>query len=215
MTLRAGLAPAIERASAGEPPRRIGVLGGTFDPPHIGHLVVAQEALHQLGLDRVVFMPAAVPPHKRDRSITDGSIRLEMLRAAVAGVPAFEVSEMELERSGPSYTADTLTELAERRPGSELFLILGADQANEVHTWCQPDTIWRLAHLVVFRRAGEDLGVDRSGSKGQLTEIEIPRLDISSTEIRRRVPEREPVRFLVSEGVLNVIEREGLYRSGS
>lgn len=196
----------------------IGVFGGTFDPPHIGHLVVAQEALHQLGLDRVLFVPAAVPPHKRDRNITDGGIRLEMLRAAIAGVPQFEVSEMELQRSGPSYTADTLVELAESYPDAELFLILGADQANETHTWHEPETIRRLAHLVVFRRAGEDPGVEGGGSAGGagggLTEIEIPRLDISSTELRRRVAEGEPVRFLVAEGVLNVIQREGLYRPG-
>lgn len=190
---------------------KLGVFGGTFDPPHIGHLVVAQEVLHQLGLDRVLFMPAAVPPHKRDRTITEGRVRLEMLRAAVAGIPGFEVSEAELEREGASYTAHTLETLAGTHPDAELFLILGADQANEVHTWYEPDTIHRLAHLVVFRRAGEDV-TTRAGSGG-ITEIEIPRLDISSTRIRRRAAAGEPIRFLVPEGALNVIEREGLYKA--
>ncbi|HSH46712.1 MAG TPA: nicotinate-nucleotide adenylyltransferase [Longimicrobiales bacterium] len=192
---------------------KLGIYGGTFDPPHLGHLVVAQEALHQLGLDRLLFVPAAVPPHKRDRGITDGRIRLEMLRAAVAGVPGFEVSELELERDGPSYTADTLRQLGEAHPGAGLYLVLGADQANELHTWREPDVIHKLARLVVFRRAGEHPEI-RPGDGEPPLEIEVPRLDLSSTIIRRRVRDREPIRFLVPDAVREVVERQGLYREG-
>lgn len=190
---------------------KLGIYGGTFDPPHLGHLVVAQEALHQLALDRLLFVPASVPPHKQDRGITDGRIRLEMLRAAVAGVPGFDVSELELERDGPSYTADTLRQLGDAHPGAGLFLVLGADQANELHTWREPDVIHSLARLVVFRRAGEHPEI-RAGSGAPPLEIEVPRLDVSSTAIRRRVRDREPIRFLVPDAVRETVEREALYR---
>lgn len=190
---------------------KLGVFGGTFDPPHIGHLVIAQEALHQLGLDRLLIVPAAVPPHKRGKSITAGALRLKMLRAATEGLDRVEVGDLELRRDGPSYTVDTLRTLRSEHPDAELMLILGADQVRELDTWRETAEVRRLVTLAVFRRAGEEPQPTGPG-EGRIVEIEIPRLDISATEIRRRVGAGEPVRFLVPEGVVEIIEREGLYR---
>ncbi|HUG42473.1 MAG TPA: nicotinate-nucleotide adenylyltransferase [Longimicrobiales bacterium] len=191
---------------------RLGVFGGTFDPPHVGHLVVAQEVLHRLALDRLLVVPAAVPPHKRDQPVTGGAVRLAMARAAMAALDRVEVSDLELRRDGPSYTVDTLRALRADHPDAELFLVLGADQVRELDTWHEADELRRLATLVVFRRAGQDPDPPGAVATGELLEIEVPRLDISSTEIRRRVGAGEPVRFLVPEAALEVIEREGLYR---
>ena len=190
---------------------RIGLLGGTFDPPHLGHLVIAQEALHQLGLDRLLVIPAAVPPHKRDRRITDGDVRLEMARVAFGGVDGVDVSDLELEREGPSYTVDTLRSLREAHPGAELVLLVGADQVRELDTWKEGAEVRRLATLGVFRRAGQEPALPGGAGDGRVVELEIPRLDVSSTEIRRRVGAGEPVRFLVPDAVLAVVRREGLY----
>ena len=187
------------------------MLGGTFDPPHLGHLVIAQEALHQLGLDRLLVMPAAVPPHKRDREVTDGALRLEMARAAFGDVEGVEVSEVELRREGPSYTADPLRHQRAAHPDAALHLLLGADQVRELDTWREPEVVRSLATLVVFRRAGEEPALPGEGG-GPVVPLEIPRLDISSTEIRRRVAAEEPIRFLVPDAVGSIIAREGLYR---
>lgn len=199
---------------------KLGVFGGTFDPPHLAHLVIVQEALHQCALDRLLLVPAAVPPHKPDRAITDGALRLEMLGAATAGMERVAVSDLELRREGPSYTVDTLRALREEHPDAALHLVLGADQVRELDTWREADEVRRLATLVVFRRAGEAPeppgagggGAGAGARPGALVEIRIPRLDISSTEIRRRVGAGEPVRFLVPDAVLDIVEREGLYR---
>ena len=191
---------------------KLGILGGTFDPPHIGHLVIAQEALHQLGLDRLLVIPAAVPPHKRDRQITEGDVRLEMARAAFGEIKGVEVSDLELKRDGPSYTVDTLRALRERHPDAELVLLVGADQVRELDTWKEGAEVRRLATLGVFRRAGEAPDLPGGPDGGRVVELEIPRLDVSSTEIRRRVGAGEPVRWLVPDGVLGIVQREGLYR---
>jgi nicotinate-nucleotide adenylyltransferase len=185
---------------------KLGVFGGTFDPPHIGHLVVAQEVHHQLGLDRVLWVPAAIPPHKRDRQISPGAVRLAMVRAAIAGDDRFEASDVELRREGPSYTVDTLRQLRADRPDAELFLILGADQLAELATWKEPDEVARLATLVGFARAGE-----APPAFEHARTVEIPRIDISSTQLRRRVRAGQPVTYLVPDEVETWIRREGLY----
>jgi nicotinate-nucleotide adenylyltransferase len=185
---------------------RIGIFGGTFDPPHTAHLVVAQEVHHRLALDRVLWVPAAIPPHKRDQPISPAAMRLEMVRAAIAGDNRFEATDLELRRDGPSYTVDTLRELQATRPDDQLFLILGADQLAELATWREPHEIRRLATLVGFARAG-DAPPDAEGVRI----LQIPRLDISSTELRRRVGAGEPVSYLVPPGVDTVIRRERLY----
>lgn len=190
---------------------RAGVFGGTFDPPHIGHLIVAQDAWLALGLEHVLFVPAAVPPHKRGRVATPAELRLEMLQAAVVDDARFEVTDLELRRPGPSYTVDTLRELRERDPEGALFFLLGADQFREFHTWRAPEEIARLANLVVLSRAGvEDVA---PAIDVPYRRVVVTRIDVSSTEVRRRVAADEPIRYLVPAAVEEIIRREGLYRT--
>lgn len=184
---------------------RIGVFGGTFDPPHIGHLIVSQEVCAALSLDRLLLVPAASPPHKRDRAVSPPDVRRRMLEAAIAGNDRFEISDLELRREGPSYTVDTLRTLRETHAGP-LFLVMGADQYGELPTWREPDEIRRLADIVVLSRAGLD--VDDDGARY----IRVTRIDVSSSEVRRRRRDGEPIRYLVPDAVRDIIEREGLYR---
>jgi len=188
---------------------RVGIFGGTFDPPHIGHLIVAQDVRTALSLDRVVFVPAAVPPHKRGRVVAPPELRLAMLRAAVAGDSQFEVDDLELRRAGPSYTVDTLRDLRARDPDVELFFLLGADQFREFHTWREPEAITRLATLVVLSRDG--LGRVEPGGDLAYRELAVTRVDVSATEVRRRVRANEPIRYLVPPDVEAIIRRTGLY----
>lgn len=185
---------------------RRGIFGGTFDPPHLGHLVAAQEVHFRLGLDSVLWVPAAIPPHKTGQPITPGPTRLEMVRAAIAGDPRFQASDIELRREGPSYTVDTLRALRDARPDDELFLIIGADQLAELRSWRDPEGIAALATIVGFGREGEN-PPEIEGVRV----VPVPRIDVSSTEVRRRVGAGEPVEYLVRRGVSAVIGREGLY----
>lgn len=191
---------------------RIGVFGGTFDPVHVGHLVAAQDAWAALGLDRVAFIPAAEPPHKRGRVHSPAELRLAMLRAATADDPRYVVDDVELRRSGPSYTVDTLRELRERDPRGALFLLLGVDQFREFHTWREPETIAELATLVVISRGGVEAAP--SPLNVRYRRVAVTRVDISSTAIRSRVAAGEPIRYLVPDAVEAVIRREALYRRG-
>lgn len=186
---------------------RLGIFGGTFDPPHIGHLIAAQAVHEQLGLDRVLFVPAGVPPHKRDEEITAGDLRLEMLRAAVPEDDRFEVSDVELERDGPSYTVDTLRRLRTDHPDAELFLAIGADQLSEFGSWKDPDEIAALATLVTFGRSGESPDAERWPAE----KVDVPEVDLSSTLIRQRVADGRPIRYLVPPGVEKIIRVRGLY----
>lgn len=187
---------------------RLGVFGGTFDPPHVGHLIAAQEVHRQLKLDRVLLVPAGIPPHKQDASITPGPLRLEMVRAAMAEDARLEVSSVELDREGPSYTVDTLRALREEYPDATLYLAVGADQLEELPRWREPEEIASLARLVAFARGGQPPPV----SRWPLTVVEVPTTEISSTEMRRRVAAGAPIRYFVPEPVRAIIEREGLYR---
>ncbi|MFW6330999.1 MAG: nicotinate-nucleotide adenylyltransferase, partial [Gemmatimonadota bacterium] len=186
--------------------------GGTFDPPHLGHLIAAQELHAQLALDRLLLVPAAVPPHKRDRAVTPPALRLEMLRAAVAADDRFEVSELELGRDGPSYTVDTLRELRRANPDAELYLAVGADQLAELETWREPDEIAALATIAAFARSGQDVP---SGLPWPVLMVEVPAIELSSTAIRRRVAEDRRIRYLVPSPVEEVIRRHSLYSQGS
>lgn len=190
---------------------KVGIFGGSFDPPHLGHLIVAQDACVGLGLDRVLWMPAAVPPHKQDREVTPPSVRLEMVGAAIAGDARFAVSEAEVRRPGPSWTVETLRGLRASEGDAELLLLLGADQYREFHTWREPEAILELARIVVLSREGE------MGDEGPAASLEhrrqpVTRIDISSTAIRRRVARGEPIRYLVRPEVEAIIRRENLYR---
>ncbi|HEX7243028.1 MAG TPA: nicotinate-nucleotide adenylyltransferase [Longimicrobiaceae bacterium] len=188
---------------------RIGVFGGTFDPPHHGHLIVAADVHAALGLDRVLFVPAAVPPHKRHTVQAPPGVRLEMVRAAVRGDGRFEADDLELRRPGPSYTADTLRALRERLPGTELFFMIGADNVRELPSWREPDEIVRLARIVAVPRGCESTEVD---APFPVLSVPVTRVAISATEVRRRVAAGESIRYLVPDAVRGIVEREGLYR---
>lgn len=188
---------------------RIGVLGGTFDPPHHGHLVIAADVHDALGLDRVLLVPSAVPPHKRHTVQASAELRLEMLHAAVRGDPRFEVDDLELRRPGPSYTVDTLRALRERFPGAELFFLIGADNVRELSSWREPEEIVRLARIVAVPRGCES--IDAEAPFPFLT-VPVIRTEVSATEVRRRVAAGLSIRYLVPDAVREIVARERLYR---
>jgi nicotinate-nucleotide adenylyltransferase len=188
---------------------RIGVFGGTFDPPHLGHLVVASDACEALGLGRVLWIPSAVPPHKLRTVQAPARARLEMVRAAIGGDPRFRADDVELRREGPSYTVDTLRELAARHPGDELVLLIGADNLREIPGWREPAEILRLARVAVLSRDGAGVPPD---SPIPATSVAVTRVDVSATEVRRRAAAGETIRYLVPDAVRALVERRGLYR---
>jgi nicotinate-nucleotide adenylyltransferase len=187
----------------------LGIFGGTFDPPHMGHLIAAQEVHYRLGLDRTLWVPAAVPPHKLDRETTPGELRLEMVRAAIAGDGRFEASGIELRRPGVSYTVDTLRELGAADPDARLHLIVGSDQLELSHTWRAWDEIKALATVVGYHRHGA--GGGKGGEEAGVLRVPVPLMEVSSTEIRRRIAAGEPIRYLVPADVEAILLREGLY----
>jgi nicotinate-nucleotide adenylyltransferase len=185
----------------------IGLLGGSFDPVHHGHLIVGQVAAETLGLDALRFLPAREQPFKQGRHRTSAEHRAAMLSLALTGSRGFSVERIELDRPGPSYTVHTLEQLREREPGSELVLLLGSDAAADLRAWREAERIPRLARVVVFARAGSKLpplsGVERT--------IEVPAVDISATEIRRRVARGQSIRYWVPDAVAEYIARHRLY----
>jgi nicotinate-nucleotide adenylyltransferase len=188
---------------------RVGILGGTFDPPHLGHLVVASEASEALGLERVLWVPSAEHPFKRGQVRTPAEVRLALVRAAIQGDPRFEACDLELRREGPSYTVDTLRQLSALHPGAELFLLVGADVVREMPAWREPQEVARLATIVAITRGGEGLP---EGSMLPALPVPVTRVDVSATEIRRRVAAGLTIRYLVPEPVRDLVTREGLYR---
>ena len=196
---------------------RIGILGGTFNPPHLGHLVCAQEAYRELALDSVAFIPARIPPHKPVEHEPGAHHRLELCRLAVADDDRFEVSDIELLRDGPSYTVDTLKELTLRAPNTEHFLIVGGDIAAGLPRWREPERVLELATLAIAKRRGTARGAVqtaldslRGGERARF--FQMPRIGVSSTMIRRRVRAGQPIRYLVPDPVADYIEQEDLYR---
>lgn len=190
---------------------RIGVFGGTFDPPHVGHLVTAVDVRHDLDLDRVLLVVANRPWQKLGtRVISPAADRLAMVEAAVRGVTGLEASALEIERGGESYTADTLAELHRQAPEAELHLLLGADAAAGVHTWERVEEVRSLASLVVVDRPGSVLAVLPPGWSG--TFVEVPKLEVSSTELRQRVAEGRPLDYLLPRDVIACIRERQLYR---
>lgn len=191
---------------------RVGIWGGTFDPPHLGHLIAASDACRALALDGIVWVPAGEQPLKRGRVRTPAALRLAMVRAAVAGDARFSVDPLEVERPGPSYMADTLAALAARAPGDARVLLLGADAWREFPRWRRPEAVARLAALAVLSREGEDVA---AGGPFDARPVRVTRVDVSSTEVRRRVAAGECIRYLVPEAVRALIEAHGLYRGSS
>jgi nicotinate-nucleotide adenylyltransferase len=201
------------------PRRRIGILGGTFDPPHVAHLAIAEEAREALGLERVVFVPAGQPWQKAARAVTPGPIRLAMVERAIAGNPAFAVDRSEVDRPGPTYTVDTLADLAARESaGTELWFILSAEALAGLATWRDPDRVVALAHLCAVPRGGsadDAAAAFRArfpAAAARLVVLDRPRLDLSSTEIRERVRAGRSIRYLVPDGVVDLVRQYALYR---
>lgn len=193
-------------------PLRIGVFGGTFDPPHVGHLVTAVNVGHELDLDRVILMVANVPWQKLGtRPITPAPDRLAMVAAAVADVPRLEVGDHEIRAGGHSYTADTLAALADAHPDAELFTIVGDDAASGIHSWERAAEVVERSRLVVVDRPGDPVWLDPDID---WIRVEVPRLEVSSTDLRERCGDGRPLDYLVSDDVLAVIRERGLYGVG-
>jgi nicotinate-nucleotide adenylyltransferase len=194
----------------------IGVLGSAFNPPHLGHLALAQEALWQLGLDEVVLVPTGEAPHKRIHDEPGRELRLAMTRLAAADDPRFSVSTLEVEREGPSYTYETLELLAAERGEPDLVFVMGADAAVGFEGWREPQRVVELARLAVARRAGvSDADVASTmrglGAADRVTMLEMPQFGVSSSAVRERAAARRPLRYLVPEAVARFIEEKGIY----
>lgn len=200
--------------------QRLGILGGTFDPPHVGHLWLAALAADSLGLDRVLFMPAAQPPHKGGRLVTRATDRLLMTRLAIAGDPTFELCPIEMERTGPSYTIDSVTELKRAYPDAQHFLVMASDSLAQIDTWREPDRLLAEVEWAVGPRSGSQLP-DRSAleerfgpSASRIHLLDGPTLDVSSSAIRRRVAAGLTIHYLVPRDVEELILLRRLYRRG-
>jgi nicotinate-nucleotide adenylyltransferase len=192
---------------------KIGLFGGSFDPVHRGHLLVAKAALEELALDRLIFIPTAKSPFKQNAPLTSGATRMRMLRLALTGEIQCEVDDREIRRGGVSYTIETLRDLVRERPDTRFHWMIGADHLSLLPTWREPDSLARLAEFVVIPRPGAD--VSPLPPPWQVKTLRGWPLKISSSEIRERVRTQRDIRHLVSTAVLEVIEREQLYRSVS
>ncbi|MCW1248697.1 nicotinate-nucleotide adenylyltransferase [Acaricomes phytoseiuli] len=188
---------------------RLGVMGGTFDPIHHGHLVAASEVAARFQLDEVVFVPTGQPWQKSGRKVSEPEHRYLMTVIATASNPRFTVSRVDIDRPGPTYTIDTLRDLRRMRPEADLFFITGADAMAQIMSWKDSDELWSLAHLVGVTRPGHELG--DPGRQG-VSLLEVPAMAISSTDCRERVAEQQPVWYLVPDGVVQYIGKYGLYR---
>ena len=196
---------------------RIGVFGGAFNPPHLGHLVCAQEVLLQLELERVLFVPVGEAPHREIDDDPGPEVRLEMVELAIAGDERFAISRVELDREGPSYTSDTLELLLAESPDDELFLILGGDQAAALPSWHEPEKVLERATVAAVERLGSSrsaIGIKLSRLRGsdRVRHLDMPVIQISSTGIRRRVRDGRPIRYLVPPAVEDYIGSHELYR---
>ncbi len=187
---------------------RLGVMGGTFDPIHHGHLVAASEVASKFGLDEVVFVPTGEPWQKSSRRVSLAEHRYLMTVIATASNPRFTVSRVDIERPGPTYTIDTLRDLRAERPEADLYFITGADAMAQIVSWKDVDELWGLAHFVSVTRPGHELP-DLAGDEVSL--LEVPAMAISSTDCRARVAAHEPVWYLVPDGVVQYIAKYGLY----
>ncbi len=193
--------------------RRIGVMGGTFDPIHHGHLVAASEAASRFSLDEVVFVPTGQPWQKSKSEVTAAEDRYLMTVIATASNPRFGVSRVDVDRDGPTYTVDTLHDLAAIFPEAELYFITGADALEQILSWHRASEMFDIAHFVGVTRPGFTLDGDHL-PRGAVSLIEVPAMAISSTDCRARVAEGEPVWYLVPDGVVQYIAKRGLYRDG-
>ena len=195
-------------------------MGGAFNPPHTGHMVLAQEALVQLDLERVLLMPMGDAPHREIADDPGREARFDLCEAAVSGDGRLEVSRLEVDREGPSYTVDTLEAIAKERPDDEIVWILGGDQAATLRSWREPDRVLELATIAAtergaWRRPGIFVEASHLRNSRRLVFFEMPPVGVSSTMIRRRVARGQPVRYLVPDAVAELIEGRGLYAAGT
>jgi len=188
---------------------RIGILGGTFNPIHIGHLVLAEEAKEKLNLEKVIFVPVYIPPHKKDKEITEADDRLKMVSLAIRGNPSFEASTFEIDSKATSYSIETLREF-KRKYGEDtkLFFITGADSLGELFSWKGLDEIFKLSQFIVANRPGYDI----ANLPKEVEAVTITPLEISSSQIRRKIKEGKSIRYLVPEAVREYISAKGLYK---
>ncbi len=184
---------------------KLGILGGTFNPPHIGHLILAQQVLEKAGLNEVIFIPTNIPPHKQTELAT-ATHRLAMVRAAVEDNPAFSVLDIELERGGVSYTVDTLARLKKIRPDDKLYLIIGSDLAGNFSSWRYPEKIMSLAEIIVACRKGFSFD-----NRDSFATIEVLTVEVSSSLIRNLIKEKKSIKYLVHPAVAGYIEKHRLY----
>jgi nicotinate-nucleotide adenylyltransferase len=212
----------LERYRLSPETRKVGLMGGTFDPIHYGHLVIAEEVYYALELDEMVFIPAGQPPHKRRRVVTPAADRLRMLELALAANPHFAISTVDLERSGPSYTVDTLRRLRKQR-GEQvaLYFVIGWDSLEELSSWYDPQGVLeQLTHLVAVHRPGhqempgyrEQLEARLPGIQQRLLTVPVPQLDISASDLRQRVAKGRPIRYQTPDLVVEYIREHHLYR---
>jgi len=192
--------------------RKIGVMGGTFDPIHHGHLVAASEVADRFELDEVIFVPTGQPWQKVDRVVSEAEDRYLMTVIATASNPRFSVNRVDVDRHGPTYTADTLADLHRQLPDADLFFITGADALAQILSWHKIEELFELAHFVGVTRPGYEL-TEEHLPDGAVTLVEVPAMAISSTDCRRRVVEGHPVWYLVPDGVVQYISKRNLYRT--
>lgn len=199
--------------------RRIGIFGGTFDPPHIGHLILAAEARDQMQLDLVLWVLTPDPPHKTGRTISPLATRLELVEAALAADDGFEISRVEIDRPGPHYSVDTVRILGRENPGAELFYLMGGDSLHDLPTWFHPqEFIHTLAGIGVMRRPNDSIDLpwlERAlpGVTSKVNYVEAPLLEISSTSIRERIAQGQHFRYFLPPAVCEIIQKKGLYTS--
>jgi nicotinate-nucleotide adenylyltransferase len=197
---------------------RVGIYGGTFDPPHLGHLILAAEAYHQLGLHRLLWLLTPDPPHKNQWCISPASIRLQLVEAAIADNPNFELSRVDLNRPGPHYAVDAVRIIQSQYPGAELFFLMGGDSLHDLPTWARPqELVSELAGFGVLRRPHDAVVLAKlekklPGISAKVAFIQAPQLEVSASDIRQRVLEGSPYRYFVTPPVNRLIEGLGIYR---
>jgi nicotinate-nucleotide adenylyltransferase len=188
--------------------KRIGLFGGLFDPPHIGHCIIAQSVLEEFKLNTIFFIPAGNPPHKR--KFTPFSLRYHMTEAAIKNNPHFKITDIEHRLAGRTYTIDVIQAIQKEEIG-DLFLIIGSDQWEEFDTWKTPDELFKICHIIITRRSGHMINGLKRGSK-KISVAQSPLIDISSTMVRNKIARNESIQYLVPSGVLKIIQKRRLYR---
>ncbi len=191
---------------------RRGIFGGSFDPPHMGHLIIAQAMVNRLGLDVLTWVPARTPPHKDSANLTSAEHRYRMTQLAISGNPAFAISDVEMESNQPPWTKYLLKRFRSDFPNDELFLIIGGDSLAEFHTWRDYRELWQMAKIQVAKRPGQVFDYVDDEILVNVNIVETPLIDISATVVREMVYQDESIRYLVSEPVREYIEQKGLYR---